>query len=281
MMELTWIDDFLALGQTRNFTRAADMRCTTQPAFSRRIRRLEDWVGAPLFNRDVTPVTLTAAGEEFQKRAPRLREDILDARRATLSVTSHFAATKRIYTTNTIATCFLPAWLTQQNLTGQNSSKEKAAREKYSLTVASITGCYEAVRQRRAHMALVPRFEDGEDISDLHPAVAARDTLSLVAETGTRSRITLKDGVLSGPLMVYAPGTAYGAHITRLLQRHNIRIADEPLCESASAEALLAQVKADTGAAWLPRLLAGPALKRCAVPESLDIPYEIVLIRAG
>ena len=72
-MELQWIDDFLALAQTRNFTRAAEARCTTQSAYSRRVQRLEEWLGAPLFYRESRPVTLTPAGEEFMVRssAPR------------------------------------------------------------------------------------------------------------------------------------------------------------------------------------------------------------------
>jgi DNA-binding transcriptional LysR family regulator len=62
IMELTWIDDFLALEHTRNFTRAADMRHTTQSAYSRRIARLEEWLGARLFDRDARPVALTPEG---------------------------------------------------------------------------------------------------------------------------------------------------------------------------------------------------------------------------
>ena len=75
-MELTWIDDFLALCQTRNFTRAAETRNTTQSAYSRRIQRLEEWLGASLFFRESRPIRLTAAGDEFHIRAVRLREDI-------------------------------------------------------------------------------------------------------------------------------------------------------------------------------------------------------------
>jgi len=36
------------LAERRNFSRAAEARHVTQPAFSRRIRALEDWVGTPL-----------------------------------------------------------------------------------------------------------------------------------------------------------------------------------------------------------------------------------------
>ena len=47
-MELDWLKDFLALAEQKNFSRAADIRNVTQPAFSRRIRALEDWIGTPL-----------------------------------------------------------------------------------------------------------------------------------------------------------------------------------------------------------------------------------------
>ena len=42
-MELAWLEDFLALARERNFSRAAEVRHISQPAFSRRVRMLEDW----------------------------------------------------------------------------------------------------------------------------------------------------------------------------------------------------------------------------------------------
>ena len=51
-MDLDWVRDFLALAEHRTFSRAAEARNVTQPAFSRRIRALEEWVGTPLFLRD-------------------------------------------------------------------------------------------------------------------------------------------------------------------------------------------------------------------------------------
>ncbi|WP_164666734.1 helix-turn-helix domain-containing protein, partial [Pseudomonas viridiflava] len=50
-MELVWLEDFNALAESGNFSRAADARHVTQPAFSRRIRALESWVGVELFER--------------------------------------------------------------------------------------------------------------------------------------------------------------------------------------------------------------------------------------
>lgn len=64
-MDLNWLGDFECLARTLNFTRAANERNITQSAFSRRIKALESWVGAPLINRAHYPVQLTEAGSQF------------------------------------------------------------------------------------------------------------------------------------------------------------------------------------------------------------------------
>jgi len=266
-MELTWIDDFLALERTRNFTRAAADRCTTQSAYSRRIQRLEAWLGAPLFERDSRPVVLTPAGEGFLNRARQLREDMLDARRATMSIASHFKQPFRLCTTNTLATSFVPRWLIEN------------VHSQYTLTVASIAGCLDAVRQGRAEQALVPSFEADDIAPPLVASTVAEDRLVLVEKAGSKSRVSLRAHQLTGPFLVYTPGTMYGAQVTRLLAARGLMITGAPLCESASAEALLAQVKAGLGAAWIPAVLLDKGTQVCFAGHKLDIPYKIVLVR--
>ena len=53
-MNLIWLEDFLALASTGNFSRAEE-RHMTQPAFSRRIRALEEWLGVVLIDRTTHP----------------------------------------------------------------------------------------------------------------------------------------------------------------------------------------------------------------------------------
>lgn len=55
-IETKWLYDFLTLEKCRNFSQAAVSRNVSQPAFSRRIRALEQAIGVELFNRQVTPV---------------------------------------------------------------------------------------------------------------------------------------------------------------------------------------------------------------------------------
>ena len=75
-MNLSWLDDFLTLAALGNFSRAADARHMTQPAFGRRIRALEDWLGTELFDRSSHPVRLTVAGQWFQSVAQDLLEQV-------------------------------------------------------------------------------------------------------------------------------------------------------------------------------------------------------------
>ena len=79
-MEFAWLEDFLALVDFGNFSRAAELRHVTQPAFSRRIRALEDWVGVDLFERDSHPVMLTEAGRRFRPVAEELLRLALQGR---------------------------------------------------------------------------------------------------------------------------------------------------------------------------------------------------------
>lgn len=69
-------DAFLALEETRRFALAAQ-RCHMSPsAFSQMIARLEDQIGARLFDRDTHNVRLTPEGEVFAHSAHRIAADM-------------------------------------------------------------------------------------------------------------------------------------------------------------------------------------------------------------
>ena len=70
----------MCVAATRNFSRSADHRNVTQPAFSRRIRALEAWTGAELVDRSTYPLTLTVAGKLFNDAASEALKLLNDAR---------------------------------------------------------------------------------------------------------------------------------------------------------------------------------------------------------
>ncbi len=265
-MELTWLDDFLALEQARNFTRAADMRHTTQSAYSRRVARLEDWLGCRLFERDTRPVELTPEGQEFLTRARMLRADILDARRALQVLGSHYAHAHRIYTTGPLAMGFLPHYL------------QSIEHKPLTVLVASVTGCLEALMSARSDFILVPSFSGDVWPDHLARKKVGQDELVLMARKDIASKISVHKSRLSGPMMMYTPSTRYGKSVQDMMLEQGMIVADSPVCESAAAEALVAQVKAGIGAAFIPRMLADSSLVVCEGAETLTIPYDILLL---
>jgi DNA-binding transcriptional LysR family regulator len=78
-MELRYLRYFLAVAETRNFTRAAAQCYVAQSALSEQIARLETEVGAALFVRSSRAVRLTAAGEVLVPLAQRILADVENA----------------------------------------------------------------------------------------------------------------------------------------------------------------------------------------------------------
>ena len=110
-MELIWLEDFLMLADTLNFSRAAELRHVTQPAFSRRIRALEGWVGADLFSRTTHGVALTPAGEHFHNQAEILTRALHQLRRDTIEVSGRGPRLLSIAATHALSFTFFPKWV--------------------------------------------------------------------------------------------------------------------------------------------------------------------------
>jgi DNA-binding transcriptional LysR family regulator len=81
-MDLFQLETFLAVAQERSFSRAAAKLRRTQPAVSQVIRKLEELLGEPLFDRSSRDGTLTDAGlllQEYAQKLLNLRTDARDA----------------------------------------------------------------------------------------------------------------------------------------------------------------------------------------------------------
>lgn len=71
-MNLQWLEDYLILWETRNFTASARKANISQAAFSRRILSLENWLGYQLVDRSRSPVRFTDRGTLFRQEAADL-----------------------------------------------------------------------------------------------------------------------------------------------------------------------------------------------------------------
>ncbi|WP_394787172.1 LysR substrate-binding domain-containing protein [Rhodoferax sp.] len=110
-MQFKWMEDFILLAQTRSFTRAAELRHVTHPAFGRRIRALELWAGTPLLERGGGPVALTPAGESFLENAQQMVRGLDSSRAEMHSVAGRLARTVTMATGRTLARTVMADWL--------------------------------------------------------------------------------------------------------------------------------------------------------------------------
>ena len=111
-MELHQLRYFLAVARLRSFTRAAAHEHVAQPSLSQQIRKLEDELGARLFNRLGRSVTLTPFGDHFEPRARRVLAELDGARQEMDDMLGLRRGAVNIGAIPTLAPYLLPSILT-------------------------------------------------------------------------------------------------------------------------------------------------------------------------
>lgn len=112
-METRWLEDFIVLAESGSFTRSAQARHLTQPAFSRRIKALESWVGCDLIDRSSYPTRLTSAGEVFKEQAVGMLNQIHATRALLQGMRPLPEETMEFAVPHTLSFAFFPKWLSQ------------------------------------------------------------------------------------------------------------------------------------------------------------------------
>ncbi len=107
-MQLHQLAYFVAVAETRHFTRAAQRMHVAQPSLSQQVRALEQELGAPLFNRARGNISLTAAGETLLPLARRILADTETARQRVTELLDLRHGTVRLGATPSMLTGFLP-----------------------------------------------------------------------------------------------------------------------------------------------------------------------------
>ncbi len=249
-METKWLEDFVSLAETHSFSRSAQLRHVTQPAFSRRIQALEAWAGADLVDRSSYPTRLTPAGETLHGQALEMLQ-ALQSTRAMLR--GHSAAGQDVIefaVPHTLAFTFFPAWV--------SSLREKFGPIKSRLIALNV------------HDAVMRLVEGGCDllIAYHHPSQP------LQLDTDRYQMVTLGQEVLSPysradaqgqplfrmpgtpgqplPYLGYAPGAYLGRVTDLILKQAGTAIHLDRVYETDMAEGLKVMALEGHGVAFLP-----------------------------
>jgi len=257
-MNLVWLEDFVTLASTGSFSRAAEERHMTQPAFSRRVRALEDWLGVVLVDRTTHPATLTEAGEWFRSVAQDLLarvEQIPDEARAMVDATS---ATLRIASTHALSFTFLPSWL--------RSLESRITVGPIRLVSDVMQQCEALMAQGRVQFLLCHSHDHVPlHLSSVHSrsALVGSDVLIPVSAPDTDGKPKYALSASRGrrvPVLAYSAESGIG-RIVRALRGDVLDEAHAEAVFTAHLASVLKTMALDgRGVAWLPKTLMGEDL---------------------
>jgi len=281
-METKWLEDFIALAETHSFSRAAQLRHVTQPAFSRRIQALEAWTGIDLVDRSSYPTRLTPAGATFHGQAL----EIVGALQATRNMMrGHQAAGQDMIefaVPHTLAFTFFPHWLTGlRPRFGVIKSRLIALNVHDAVMHLTEGGCDLLIAYHHPSQPLQLSLERYQMLS------LGTETLAPYAKPGPDGQPAYSLADVAGrrvPFLSYAPGAYMARLVDVLLQQTAGRPLLETVYETDMAEGLKAMALEGHGLAFLPsssvrKELKGRRLVAAAAPGRFELTMEVRIYR--
>lgn len=172
-MELRTVEYFLAIAEEGSLRAAAQRLGVTQPALTKAVRRMEQEVGARLFERTARGVAPTEAGTTLLRHARRMRASLAEAEREIEALRAGLAGEVRIGAG--------PTW--QQRILPEALARFRAARPAIRILVrAGMDDVLKAeLRAGRLDLVLAasPRSEDLEP--DLAHRPLSADDYAVIA----------------------------------------------------------------------------------------------------
>jgi LysR family transcriptional regulator, hypochlorite-specific transcription factor HypT len=280
-MNLSWIDDFMALAATGNFSRAAEERHMTQPAFSRRIRALEEWLGADLFDRSSQPARVTEVGEWFRTVAQDLQSRVAGIPGEARAIAEAGSTTLRFAATHALSFTFMPRWL--------HALEAHASTGQLQLMSDVQQKCETLLAQNQVHFMLAhghPGVRGPLDDAEFPSIVVGADQLIPVSapDEGGRPLHGLQGGKGSQVQWLgYSVESGIGRILKELKGPALDRLHVHQVLTAHLASVLRTMALDRRGLAWLPRLLVEDDLATgrlvTAAPDDWRIDLQIRLYR--
>ena len=280
-MNLLWLEDFLAVAATGNFSRAAEDRHCSQPAFSRRIRALESWVGVELLDRSSQPAELTEAGEWFRTVPTDILARVARVPEEAQRLAEANSATLRLAATHALSFTFLPRWL--------RSLESNTPLGPVQLMSDVLQRCEALMLNGKVQFLLSHAHAAAHGVLDSAPFTSTQIgtdvllPLSVADGQGNAMHPLRDEAGHVVPILRYSDESGLGRIMHALLDRRLDQFTNRTVFTAHLASVLRPMVLDGRGIAWLPKTLVeddlrSGALAPAAGPE-WSIPVAIKLYR--
>ena len=281
-METKWLEDFVSLAETRSFSRSAQLRHVTQPAFSRRIQALEAWAGIDLVDRSAYPTRLSSAGETFHAQALEILGNLQTARNL---LRAHQAGTKDMIefaVPHSLAFSFFPHWVMDlRQHFGNLKSRLIALNVHDAVMQLTEGGCDLLIAYHHASQPLQLNPERYEMLS------LGQETLAPYSKGDKSGQPLFRLPPAPGqrlPFLAYASGAYLGRLVDVITQAATPPLQLDPIYETDMAEGLKAMALEGHGMAFLPassvrKEVKARRLLRASSPGSFELTMEVRIYR--
>jgi len=271
-MRLEWLEDILAVLETGSFIRAAEKRYLTQPAFSRRIKTIENYVGVELFDRSRKPAQLKKSvidqKSNIQELVTGLRDLLHELKRQDRETHKLIVISSQHAITTSIAPEIV---------------KKLSINKEINIRLRSFNRdeCFASLISKQADLLLVYQFADEELPSQqgfLELRQLGTDRLIPVCATAELQRLKKEYKREKLDAVVYPADVFFGQLLNQeVLPRINATVSVHKKVETALTPAALKLVLAGVGVAWLPQSLVAAEISCGSLTELSDMLPDCML----
>jgi LysR family hydrogen peroxide-inducible transcriptional activator len=261
-MELQQLRYFCAIAETGSFSRAAQHTHVSQPSLSQQIRKLEDELGARLFDRLGRSVRLTELGRTFLPRARAVLRELESARSDVVERKASIGGPVCVGVIPTIAPYFLPPMLA--------AFSRKCPQAQVTVVEEITPLLLEKLRAGSMDVAIVALPLQGRGHEFESFALMTEKLYAVLPKKhGMAGRRSIPLGELEGePFLLLRDGHCFRETAVAACKR--ARVSPNIVFESGQFSSILSMVSAGLGVSIVPAMALEKRMGCCFVPLADD-----------
>ncbi len=266
-MNLREMSYLVAVADLHHFSQAAEQCNVSQPTLSTQIKKLEEWLGVKIFERNNKRVMITEAGQDIIQSARKILQEVERIKEIAECSHNPFAGKFRLGAFPTLSTYIFPAMVPQIKALMPDLRliliEDKTAALMESLHRGDIDAALFALPMHDDFFKVTQLFDDRFFLAvPPHHPLAEHTEIAVEALASYR-------------LLLLEEGHCLRDNALEICQQHNI--AEEQDFRATGLETLRQMVKAGTGITLMPEIAIDKhETGICYIPFSAPTPYRSI-----